>query len=109
MKSLADDKMNLTQKMKFALICLRRVENILGKGECIFPFPKMFSKASFFRVVKSREFVVKILPAISPFYTPEGSYHIIPPVVRPSARLSVRQSVRPLAISCPSVSNFLCA
>ena len=30
-----------------------------------------------------------------PFYTPEGSYYVIPPVVRPSV--------------CPSVSNFSCA
>ena len=46
---------------------LERVENILGKGEnagylkvpAFPPFPKTLSKASFFRVVKSRDCLVK--------------------------------------------------
>ena len=41
-----------------------RVENTVGKGEnadlsAFSPFPAVFSKAFFFRVVKSLDFVVK--------------------------------------------------
>ena len=55
LKVFADNKVNATQKLEFAL---GRVENIFGKGENLgyqqfLLFPKCFSKASFFRVVKS--------------------------------------------------------
>ena len=56
-KSFADDKINVTQNLKFVM---GRVENIVGKGEnagykhFLF-FLTMFSKAFFFRVVKSQE------------------------------------------------------
>ena len=51
-KAFADDKLNVTQNLKFAL---ERVENIVGKGENtdyqhFFPFPTVFSKAFFSRV-----------------------------------------------------------
>ena len=43
------------------MFVLGMVENILGKGENAgyHHFPKMFSKASFLRVVKSQNWVVK--------------------------------------------------
>ena len=55
------------KKMKFSL---GRVENNVGKGENagyqhFSPFPTMFSKALCFRVVKSRDRVVKSLFAES--------------------------------------------
>ena len=61
LKALADDTINVNQELK---LVLGRVENILGKGENagyqhFLLFPKMFSKASFLRVVKSRDCVVK--------------------------------------------------
>ena len=61
LKALADDTINVNQELK---LVLARVENILGKGENagyqhFLLFPKMFSKASFLRVVKSRDCVVK--------------------------------------------------
>ena len=48
MKALADDKMNVTEKLKFGL---GRVENIMGKGENagyqhFLLFPLCFQKAS---------------------------------------------------------------
>ena len=53
----------MTEKLKFVS---ERTENISGKGENagagyqhFFPFPKMFSKASFLSVVKSQDCVVK--------------------------------------------------
>ena len=54
MKALADDKIVATQKLKFVL---RQAENILGKGENagnqhFLLLHKVFSKATFFRVVK---------------------------------------------------------
>ena len=56
-KSLADDKINVTEKFKFVL---GRVENIMGKEEnADSPFPIMFSKGLFVRVIKSRDCVVK--------------------------------------------------
>ena len=58
LKAFADDKINATQKLKFAQ---GSVENIVGK--CWFPafspFPTMFSKAFFLRVVKSQDCVGK--------------------------------------------------
>ena len=57
LKAFADDKINVTQKLKFAL---GQEENIGGKT--FSPFPTMFSKALFFRVVKSRDCVVKFNP-----------------------------------------------
>ena len=61
LEAFENDNLNVYQKLKFAL---GRVENILGKGENagyqhFLLFPKMFSKASFLRVVKSRDCVVK--------------------------------------------------
>ena len=60
-KALADGKINVTEKLKFVL---GRVENTVGKGEkcwlpAFSPFPAMFSKAFFFRVVKTPDCVVK--------------------------------------------------
>ena len=56
LKAFADVKTNMTEKQKFFF---RWVENIVGKGEnaCyqhFFPFLAVFSKAFFFKVVKSR-------------------------------------------------------
>ena len=60
LNAFADDKTNVNEKLKF---CLGWVENIVGKGKMlvtsISPFPTMFSKALCFRVVKSRDCVVK--------------------------------------------------
>ena len=60
-KAFADDKINVAEMMIFLS---DRVENIVGKRrKCWLPvfsqFPTMFSKAFFFRVVKSRDCVVK--------------------------------------------------
>ena len=49
LKALADDKINVTEKLKFVL---RRVENMVGKGENagyqhFLLFPQCFQKASF--------------------------------------------------------------
>ena len=49
LKALADGKINVTEKLKFVL---RRVENIVGKGENagyqhFLLFPQCFQKASF--------------------------------------------------------------
>ena len=61
MKAFADDKLNLAKEFKFVL---RRVDNIMGRGEkcwspAFSPFPTMFSKGFYFRVVKSPDCVVK--------------------------------------------------
>ena len=61
LKAFADDKINVTEKLK---IVLGRIENIVGKGEnagyqYFSPFPKMFSKGFFFKVVESWDCVVK--------------------------------------------------
>ena len=61
LKALADDKVNVIIRLKFAL---ERVENIVGKmRKCwlpaFSPFPTMFSEGYFFRVVKIRDCVVK--------------------------------------------------
>ena len=61
MKAFAEDKTNVTQKLKFAL---GRVENIVGNGKknllpAFSPFPTMFSKGYFLRVIKSQDCVVK--------------------------------------------------
>ena len=51
LKAFADNKINGTKEKKFVL---ERDENIVGKGYQHFsPFPTVFSKAFFFRVVKS--------------------------------------------------------
>ena len=60
MNAFADDKTYVAEKER---ICLRKVENIVGKGENAAyqqfpPFPTMFSKSCFTRVVKSRNRVV---------------------------------------------------
>ena len=60
-KACADDKIIVTQKLKFVL---GRVENIVGKGENagyqhFLLFPQYFLKLfSFSRGVKSRDYVV---------------------------------------------------
>ena len=61
MKAFTDYKTNVTQKLEFVL---GRVENILGKGEIagyqhFLLCPECFHRALFFRVVKSRDCVVK--------------------------------------------------
>ena len=58
MKAFAGDKWNVVEIRKFAL------ENIVGKGENdgyqhFLLFPKMFTRALFLGVVKSRDSVVK--------------------------------------------------
>ena len=57
-KAFADDKIFVTQKLKFTL---GKIENIEGKGENAGyqRFPAMFSKVLFSRCVKSEDFVVK--------------------------------------------------
>ena len=55
LKASADDKIRVTEKLKFVL---GRIESIMGKGENA-PFPIMFSKGPFFRVVKNPDCVVK--------------------------------------------------
>ena len=54
LKAFADDKINVTQNLKFAL---GRVENIVGKGENagyqhFLLFPQCFQKATFSRSLK---------------------------------------------------------
>ena len=56
LKAFADDKIHVGQKLLWD-----EYKTFVGKGEKAFsPFPTMFSTALFFRVVKSRYFVVKI-------------------------------------------------
>ena len=62
LKVFADNKIILTQKLKFVL---GRIENIVGKGENagyqpFLLFPQCFQKLSFSRGVKNRDSVVKI-------------------------------------------------
>ena len=60
-KALAEDKINVTQKLKFVI---GWVENIVGKEEMrvtrISAFPTMFSNAFSFSVVKSQDYVVDL-------------------------------------------------
>ena len=53
LKAFADDKINVTEKWKFVL---GRAQNILPAFS---PFPTMFSKGLWYRVVKSQDCVVK--------------------------------------------------
>ena len=70
LKASADDKINVTEKLKFLL---ERVENIVGKGRncwlpAFSPFPTVFSKGFLYRVIQSRDCVEKelsLLPAHS--------------------------------------------
>ena len=60
-KGFADDKINVTQKLKFVL---ERVENIVGKGEnAVYEhfllYPQCFQRTLSLRVVKSKDCVVK--------------------------------------------------
>ena len=62
LKSFADDKLIVA---KVTISLFHRVKNTMGKVENTsnqhsLLFPPVFSKASFFRVIKSREHVVKI-------------------------------------------------
>ena len=62
LKAFADNKINVTEKSKFAL---ERVVNIVGKGENagyqhFLLFPLCFQKASFFGSVKSLDCVVEL-------------------------------------------------
>ena len=50
LKAFADEKLNVA---KMTISLFRRVESTVGKA--FSPFPKVFSKAFFFRVVKSRD------------------------------------------------------
>ena len=71
LKALGDDKINVIQSLRFFFFFLGGggiVENILEKGEnagyqcwlpVFSPFPLMFSKASFLRVIKIQDCVVK--------------------------------------------------
>ena len=68
--AFAEDKINVTEILKFVL---GRAENIVGKGENaayqnFSPFPKMFSKDFFPKVVKSG-LCGKEITASSPFPT----------------------------------------
>ena len=56
LKAFADDKLS-AGKIKISV--LERIENIVGKRSSIFSFATMFLKAISFRVVKSRDCVVK--------------------------------------------------
>ena len=61
LKAFTDNKINVTPKQKFFL---GWVENIVGKGENdgyqhFLLFPQCFQKAPLFKVVKSRDCVVK--------------------------------------------------
>ena len=61
LKTLAEDKINVTQKLRFVT---GWVENIVGKGENagnqhFLLFTQSFQKFSFFRVIKSQGCVVK--------------------------------------------------
>ena len=61
LEPLAHTKLNVNETLNFGL---ESVENFVGKGENavyqhILLFSTMFSKALFFRVVKSRDCVVK--------------------------------------------------
>ena len=61
LKAFADDKLKVARMMTSLLV---RVENTVGQGENAgyqhsLLFPKCFSKAFFFRVVKSQDSVVK--------------------------------------------------
>ena len=60
LKAFADDNSNVNQAMKFAL---GRVENTVEKEKCwlpaFSPFPTMFSKSFFLRVVESWDCLVK--------------------------------------------------
>ena len=63
LKAFADNNLNVNEKLK---IVLGRVENIVGKRLNAFsPFPTMFAKGFFLRVVKSRDCVVKREPTFS--------------------------------------------
>ena len=53
LKAFADDKINVSEKLKFVL---GWVENIVGKGRkcwlpAVSPFPTMFSKGLLFKVI----------------------------------------------------------
>ena len=66
LKAFADDKLNVA---KMTISLFGRVENPMGKGENaghqhFFPFPTGFSKALFLRLVKSRDYMAKVLKAI---------------------------------------------
>ena len=61
LKAFADDKVNVARMM---ISLDYRVENTVGKGEnagyqYFSPFPTVFSKVFFFRVIKSWDCVVK--------------------------------------------------
>ena len=53
LKAFADDTLYLAEKLKFVL---EKEENIVGKFS---PFPTMFSKGFYFRVIKSQDCEVK--------------------------------------------------
>ena len=61
LEALADNKVKVTKNLKFVV---GSVENIVGKNENVGnqhfpPFPTMFSKGFYFKVVKSQYCVVK--------------------------------------------------
>ena len=69
LKEFADIKITVTEKLKFVL---GRLENIVGKGEnagysLFSPFPTMFSKVFFSKVIKSWDCVLKSLSSITHF------------------------------------------
>ena len=76
MKAFADDKVNIAKMM---ISLYNRVENIVGKGEkcwlpAFSPFPTMFSKSFFYRVVESWDCIVKSLPFHCPFMKPRNPF-----------------------------------
>ena len=61
LKAFAEDKLNVAN---MTIYVFDRVENTLGKRrkcrlQAFSPFPTLFCKAFFFRVIKSRDCVVK--------------------------------------------------
>ena len=71
MKTCADGKINRTENLKFVW---GRIENIVGKGvnaslPAFSPFPTMFSKFFFIKVVKSRDCVLKAFDSQSRLLT----------------------------------------
>ena len=70
LKALADDKINVSEKLKF---CVGKGRKHCGKRRkcwlpAFSPFPTMFLKSFFFKVVKSRDLVVKELNVIDRAY-----------------------------------------
>ena len=63
MKAFADDKINVTEKLKFLLENGKHRKHCGKKRKCwlpaFSPVPTMFSKGFLYRVLKSQDYVVK--------------------------------------------------